>query len=155
MELTKDEIELAERHIAKRERELARWPRRRWRLLVIYSVMMLVGCLIVNDGRRSIDEDQSTEAEVSRALGRGPIPGMEDRWVVGAMIKVGVLLEARHQVVTLSLMQMAAGLMPLLGGVSMIGIILVRWNDGARDALICKLLRMKLRELEQGAAAKS
>lgn len=148
MELTKYEIELAERHITKRERELAQWPRRRWVLLVVYSVFMLIGCMIVNDGRRSIYEDQATEAHVGRALGKGPPPGLEDRWVVGAMIKVGVILEARHQIVTLSLLQMAAGFLPFISGLSMVTIVLLRWNGGERDALICKLLRAQLRELE-------
>jgi hypothetical protein len=116
---------------------------------------MLVGCLIVNDGRRSIYEDQAIEAQVGRALGEGPPPGLERRWTVGAMIKISTILEARHQVVTLSLMEMAAGFMPLISGLSMVCIIILRWNPSERDALICKLLRAKLQELEPDAAPNS
>jgi len=155
MELTKSELEIADRHLSKRERELAQWPRKRWLLLVVYSVFMLVGCLIVNDGRRTIYEDQSMEAEMRRALGKGPPPGLEDRWAVGSMMKLCTILEVRHQLVTLSLLQMAAGFLPFVSGLAMVSIVILRWNGGERDALICKLLRAKLRELEQGAAPKS
>jgi hypothetical protein len=117
-------------------------------LLTIYSVLMLIGYLIVNDGKRSIYDDQATEAQVSRALGEGPPPGLEHRWAVGAMMKISTILEARHQVVTLSLMEMAAGFMPFISGLSMVCIIILRWNRGERDALICKLLRAKLQELD-------
>jgi hypothetical protein len=134
MELTKNELEIANRHIAKRERELAQWPRKRWLLLVVYSVAMLVGGLIILSGQRSINDDQSMEAE---------------------MMKITTILEARHQIVTLSLLQMAAGFLPFISGLTMVTIVILRWNGGERDALICKLLRAKLRELEQSAARKS
>jgi len=152
MELTKSEIEIADRHIAKRERELAQWPRRRWVLLVVYSVAMIIGGLIILSGQRSINEDQSMEAEMRRALGKGPPPGLEERWTLGAMMKITTILEARHQMVTLSLLQMAAGFLPFISGLTMVTIVIRRWNGDERDALICKLLRAKLRELEQGAA---
>lgn len=154
MELTKSEQEIAERHITKRERELAQWPRRRWVLLVVYSVAVLIGCLIVNEGRRTIYEDQSMEAEMRRALGKGPPPGLEERWAVGSMMKITSILEVRHQLVTLSLLQMAAGFLPFISGLTMVTIVVLRWNGGERDALICKLLRAKLRELEQDTAPK-
>ena len=152
MELTKSEITIADRHLSKRERELAQWPRRRWLLLVVYSVVMLIGFPIVNEGKRSIYEDQLTEAHISRALGQGPPSTLDDRWVIGAILKIGNVLEARHQVVTLSLMQMAVGCLPFFSGLSMVCIVIVRWNMVERDALICKLLRARLRELEQSAA---
>lgn len=155
MKLTKSEIEIAERCLSKREKQLAQWPRKRWLLLAIYFVFILIGCLIVNDGKRSIYEDQATEAQVSRALGEGPPPGLEHRWAVGTMMKISTILEARHQVVTLSLMEIAAGFMPLISGLSMVCIIILRWNSGERDALICKLLRAKLQELEPDAAPNS
>ena len=43
MQLTKSEIEIADRYISKRERQLAQWPLRRWLMLVIFSVFALVG----------------------------------------------------------------------------------------------------------------
>jgi hypothetical protein len=151
MELTKREIAIADRYLSKREKQLAQWPRKRWVLLTIYAVLTLIGFLIVNDGKRSIYEDQATEAQVSRALGEGPAPGLEQRWVVGSMIKISTILEARHQVVTLSLIEMAVGFMWFISGLSMVCVIILRWNTGERDALICKLLRGKLQELEQVA----
>ncbi|HWQ91759.1 MAG TPA: hypothetical protein VN673_08810 [Clostridia bacterium] len=155
MKLTKGEIKIAERCISKREKQLAQWPRKRWVLLTIYSVLMLIGYLIVNDGKRSIYDDRATEAQVSRALGEGPPPGLEHRWAVGTMMKISTILEARHQLVTLSLMEMAAGFMPFISGLAMVCIIILRWNTGERDALICKLLRAKLQELEPDAARNS
>ena len=152
MELTKNELAIAERYISKRERQLARWPRSRWLLLIIYSVMALVGYLIVSDGVRDINDDKTTDMEVSRAFGAAPPPGLENRWAVGTMIKMGKILEARHQMVSASLMEVAVGFMQILCGASMVCVTLVRWNTGERDALICKLLRGKLRELEQDAA---
>jgi hypothetical protein len=155
MKLTKTEIEVADRCLSKREKQLAQWPRTRWMLLTIYSVLMLIGYLIVNDGKHSIYDDQATEAQVSRALGEGPPPGLEHRWAVGAMIKISTILEARHQLVTVSLIEMAAGFMPFVSGLSMVCIIILRWNTGERDALICKVLRAKLQELEPDAAPNS
>jgi hypothetical protein len=68
------------------------------------------------------------------------------------MMKITSILEVRHQLVTLSLLQMAAGFLPFISGLAMVTIVILRWNAGERDALICKLLRAKLRELEQDAA---
>jgi len=155
MELTKSEITIADRHLSKRERELAQWPRKRWVMLVVYSVFMLVGGLIILSGQRTINDDQSMEAEMRRALGKGPPPGLEERWAVGSMMKITTILEVRHQLVTLSLLQMAAGFLPFISGLAMVTIVILRWNAGERDALICKLLRAKLRELEPSAATKS
>jgi len=155
MKLTKREIEIADRCISKREKQIAQWPRKRWVLLAIYSVLAIIGFLIAHDGKRSIYEDQATEAQVSRALGDGPPPGLEHRWVVGSMIKISTILEARHQVVTLSLIEMAVGFMWFISGLSMVCIVILRWNTGERDALICKLLRAKLQELQPDAAPNS
>jgi hypothetical protein len=152
MELTKQEIEIADRYISKRERQLAQWPLKRWLILAIFSVFMVIGYRNVSDGTQSIREDETTDLAVDRALGDGPPPGEERRWVIGAMMKMGKLLELRHQVVTYSLIQIAVGFMTLLSGVIMVCLTLLRWNIGERDALICKLLRAKLQELEQTAS---
>jgi len=77
MELTKREIEIADRCISKRERQLAQWPLRRWLILVIFSVSMLFGYINVSDGMRSIDDDRATDLQVDRSLGEGPPPGLE------------------------------------------------------------------------------
>jgi hypothetical protein len=152
MELTRHEIEIADRYLSKRERQLAQWPRRRWLLLVIYSVLALLGYGILRDGDRSIRDDKAMDMQVSQALEKDPPPGLEHRWAVGCMMKISKILEARHQVVTASLIEVAIGCMWLISGVSMVCLIILRWNRGERDALICKLLRGKLQELEPGAA---
>src|SRR5258706_11956554 len=55
MELTKSEIEVADRYLSKRERQLAQWPHRRWLIVAIFSVFTLLGYRSVNEGMRSID----------------------------------------------------------------------------------------------------
>ena len=152
MELTKHEIEIADRYLSKRERQLAQWPRRRWLLLVIYSLLALLGYGILSDGDRSIRDDKAMDMQVSQALEKDPPPGLEHRWAVECMLKISKILEARHQVVTASLIEAGIGCMWLISGASMVCLIIVRWNRGERDALICKLLRGKLQELEPGAA---
>jgi hypothetical protein len=92
------------------------------------------------------------DMQVSQALEKDPPPGLEHRWAVGCMMKISKILEARHQVVTASLIEVVIGFMWLISGVSMVCLIILRWNRGERDALICKLLRGKLQELEPGAA---
>src|SRR5262249_42936695 len=72
-----------------------------------------------------------------------------------SMIKLSKVLELRHQEVTYSLMQVAVGSMWALSGVIMVCLTILRWNTGERDALICKLLRGKLQELERDAAPNS
>ena len=151
MELTKNEIEIADRYLSKRERQVAQWPRRRWLLLAIYSVFALLGYLILRDGQRDIKDDQATDMQVSQALEKDPPPGQEHRWAVGCMLKVSKILELRHQVVTASLIEVGIGGMWLISAASMVCLIIVRWNRAERDALICKLLRGKLQELEQDA----
>jgi hypothetical protein len=152
MKLTKSEIEIADRYISKRERQLAQWPRRRWLLLVIYLLLALLGYGILSHGDRSIRDDKAMDMQVSQALEKDPPPGLEHRWAVGCMMKISKILEARHQVVTASLIEVVIGFMWLISGVSMVCLIILRWNRGERDALICKLLRGKLQELEPGAA---
>ena len=149
MELTKNEIEIADRYLSKRERQVAQWPRRRWLLLAIYSMFALLGYLILRDGQRDIKDDKATDMQVSQALEKDPPPGLEHRWAVGSMLKISKILELRHQVVTASLIEVGIGGLWLISGASMVCLIIVRWNRAERDALICKLLRGKLQELEQ------
>src|SRR5689334_6255832 len=120
MELTKNEIEIAERYIAKRERQLAQWPRRRWLMLAICLVFAVVGYRTVSDGMGGINNDKATDLEVSRAFGEAPPPGQENRWAVGTMMKIGKILELRHQVVTYALMQVAVGSVQILGVMIMV-----------------------------------
>lgn len=155
MELTKREIEIADRCISKRERQLAQWPLRRWLILVIFSVSMLLGYINVGDGMRSIDDDRATDLQVDRSLGEGPPPGLEKPWIVGSMMKISKILESRYQLVTYATMQVAVGYIQLIAGAIMVCLTILRWNVGERDALICKLLRAKLQELEQNAAPNS
>ena len=68
--------------------------------------------------------------------------------MMGAVRKTAKVLELRYQVVTYALMQVAIGYVMFLGGACMVALTIVRWNTGERDALICKLLRTKLQELE-------
>jgi len=155
MELTKNEIEIADRYVSKRERQLAQWPHRRWLILGIFSVIALVGYLAVRDGMRTIHDDSATDSQVDRAIGEAPPPDLEQRWVVGTMLKISKILESRYQVVTYALMEVAVGYLQVLSGAIMVCLVILRWNIGERDALICKLLRAKLQELEQGAAPNS
>jgi hypothetical protein len=153
MELTKSEIEIADRYISKREKELAQWPRNRWLILAIFSVSMVFGYRMVSDGMRSINDDKAIDLQVSLAIGGDPPPGQEQRWVVGSMIKIGKVLEARYQVVIYALIQVALGYIQVISGAIIVLITILRWNRGERDALICKLLRVKLQELQQDAAS--
>src|ERR1051326_7878945 len=155
MELTKSEIEIADRYISKRERQLAQWPLRRWLMLVIFSVFALVGYRSVSVGERSIQDDKATDLQVSQALEKAPPPGLEHRWAVGSMMKISKILELRHQVVSYALMQIALGYIQLLSGAIMVCLTMLRWKTAERDALICKLLRANLRHLEQDAAPNS
>ena len=153
MELTKRETAIADRYISKRERQLAQWPLRRWLMLAIFSVMALYGYRNVSVAERDIQDDKATDLEVSRSLGDGPPPGLERLWMMGAIRKTAKVLELRYQVVTYALIHAAIGYVVLLGGACMVALTIVRWNTGERDALICKLLRTKLQELEPGGAA--
>jgi len=80
MELTKNEIEIADRCISKRERQVAQWPHRRWLILAIVLVFAFIGYRTVSDGVRSIQDDKATDSQVSRAFGDTPPPGQEHRW---------------------------------------------------------------------------
>jgi hypothetical protein len=147
MELTKRELEIADRYISKRERQLAQWPIKRWLILAIFSVSLLLGYRNVNDGMRSIDDDRATDLQVDRSLGEGPPPGLEKPWIMGSMMKISKILEARYQLAIYSMMQVALGYTQLIAGAIMVCVVILRWNTRERDALICKLLRAKLQEL--------
>jgi hypothetical protein len=151
MELTKREIAIADRYLSKREKQLAQWPLKRWLMLAMFLVFTLVGYRNINDGLRSINEDKAIDLQVSLAIGGNPPPGQEQRWVVGSMMKIAKVLESRYQVVAYALMQVTLGYIGVLLGVTMLILTILRWNTGERDALICKLLRGKLQELEQVA----
>lgn len=149
MELTKSEIEIADRYLSKREKQLAQWPRNRWVMLIIFLVFALVGYLNMRSGEQSIQDDKATDMQVSQALEKTPPPGLEHRWAVGSMLKISKILELRHQMVTSALTQIVIGYVILISNIGMMVLIIVRWNTGERDALICKLLRGKLQELER------
>jgi len=110
---------------------------------------MLVGYRIMNDGMRSIQDDKAIDLQASLAIGGDPPPGQEQRWVIGSMMKIAKVLESRYQVVIYSLIQVAVGCLPFFSGLIMVSLTILRWNTGERDALICKLLRGKLQELQQ------
>ncbi len=148
MNLTKSELEIADRYISKRERQLARWPLGRWLLLVIFAVFALYGYLTLSAGERDIRDDKAMDMQVRQALEQDPPPGLEHRWAVGSMLKVSKILELRHQVVSYALIQVLFGYVQFLSGIIMVLLIILRWNTGERDALICKILRAKLQELE-------
>jgi hypothetical protein len=93
MELTKSEIEIADRYISKREKQLAQWPYSRWLLLALFSACMFLGYRNYSVGMRDINDDKATDADLSRALGEGPPPGLERRWTIGAMMKMSKILE--------------------------------------------------------------
>jgi hypothetical protein len=152
MNLTKSELELADRCLSKREKQVAQWPQRRWLMLAIFAAFTLLGYLTLSDGVHGIQDDQAVDMQVSRAIGEDPPPGLETRWMVGSMMKIAKVLELRHQVVSWSLLEVALGSMQILWAVIVVCLTLLRWNTGERDALICKLLRGKLQELQQEAA---
>jgi len=153
MELTKNELQIADRYLSKREKQIAQWPQKRWILLLIFSAITFVGYHTQREGTRSISEDRAMDMELSRSLGGDPPPpGEEHRWLVGSMLKVSKVLELRHQVVTTSLIQSGIGFVQLFMGLIMVTLIILRWNTAERDALICKLLRAQLTEFQQASA---
>lgn len=149
MELTKNELRIADRYLSKRERQVAQWPLRRWLLVAIFSVVALLGYRTMNDGERSIQDDKAMDMQVRQALEKDPPPGQEHLWAVGCMMKMSKILELRHQEVTSALIEVALGYAQLISGAIMACLVILRWNRSERDALICKLLRGKLQELEQ------
>ena len=148
MELTKNEIEIAERWISKRERQVAQWPYRRWLILAIFAVFALLGIKMVSDGMGSIQEEKDTDFALSRAVGDSPSRGQEQIWTAGTMMKISKILEARQNVVAYALLEVALGYLEILSGLIMVCLVLLRWNTAPRDLLICKVLRGKLQELE-------
>ena len=110
MELTKSEIEVADRYLSKRERQLAQWPRRRWLILAIFAVFALLGYRTASDGMRSIHDEKTIDLYVSATIGAAPPPGLEQRWAVGTMLKIAKLLESRQQEVAYAVLEVALGL---------------------------------------------
>ena len=149
MELTKREIEIADRCISKRERQLAQWPLRRWLILAIFSVFALLAYRTLSGGMRSIHDEKTIDFYVSATIGAAPPAGLEQRWSVGTMLKIAKLLELRQQEVAYALMEVALGYVELLCAAIMVVLVILRSKTVERDALICKLLRGKLQELEQ------
>jgi len=104
---------------------------------------------------RSIYDDKTADSYVSAAIGEAPPPGLEQRWAVGTMLKVAKLLEDRQQEVAYALMEVTVGYVEILLAAVMVCLVVLRSKTRERDALICKLLRGKLQELEQDAALNS
>lgn len=154
MELTKSEIEIAERWISKRERQLAQWPRRRWVILALFAVFALLGYRTASDGMRSIRDEKTIDSYVNAAIGAAPPPGLEQRWAVGTQLKVANLLESRQQEVAYAVLEVALGYLQILLAATMMCLVVLRSKTVERDALICKLLRGKLQDLD-GAAPNS
>ncbi len=149
MELTKSEIELAERWISKRERQLAQWPRRRWLILAVFAVFAILGYRTASDGMHSIRDEKTIDAYVNATIGAAPPPGLEQRWAVGTQLKIAKLLESRQQEVAYAVLEVTLGYIEILSAATMVVLVILRSKTVERDALICKLLRGKLQELEQ------
>jgi hypothetical protein len=155
MELTKSEIEIADRYISKRERQLAQWPLRRWLILATFAVFALLGYRTASDGMLGIHDEKTVDSYVNSAIGAAPPPGLEQRWAVGTQLKVAKLLESRQQEVAYSVLEVGLGYLEILLAVTMVCLVILRTKTVERDALISKLLRGKLQELQQGAAPSS
>jgi hypothetical protein len=104
---------------------------------------------------RDVHDEKTIDFYVNSTIGAAPPPGLEQRWSVGTMLKVAKLLEDRQQVAAYALMEAAMGYVEILLAAVMVCLVILRWKTRERDALICKLLRMKLQELEQDAAPNS
>ena len=155
MELTKREIEIADRWISKRERQLAQWPVGRWLILAIFSVFALLAYRSLSDGMGTIHDEKTIDSYVSRTIGEAPPPGLDQRWAVGTVLKISKLLELRQQEVAYSVLEVGLGYLEVLSAATMLCLVILRSKTVERDALICKLLRGKLQELEQDAAPNS
>jgi hypothetical protein len=153
MELTKSETEIAERWISKRERQLAQWPRRRRLILAIFAVFALLGYRTASDGMRSIHDEKTIDSFVSATIGAAPPSGLEQRWAVGTQLKIAKLLETRQQEVAYSVLEVGLGYLEVLSAATMLCLVILRSKTVERDALICKLLRGKLQELEPSGSS--
>ena len=98
---------------------------------------------------RSIHDEKTINSEVSATIGAAPPPGLEQRWAVGTQLKIAKLLELRQQEVAYAVLEVALGYLEILSAVTMVCLVVLRSKTVERDALICKLLRVKLQELEQ------
>jgi hypothetical protein len=153
MELTKSERDIAERWISKRERQLAHWPHRRWLMLAVFGVFALLGYRTASDGMSSIRDEKTIDSFVSATIGDAPPPGLEQRWAVGTQLKIAKLLEARQQEVAYSVLEVGLGYLQILLAATMLCLVVLRSTTVERDALICRVLRAKLREREPSNAA--
>jgi len=151
MDLTQNEIAIAERHLSKRERQLAQWPRARWLILAAFAVFAFVGYRTASDGMGSLRDEKTIDSFVSATIAAGPPPGLEQPWAVGTQLKIAKLLESRQQEVAYSILEVGLGYLEILSAATMACLVILRSKTMERDALICKLLREKLQQLKQDA----
>jgi hypothetical protein len=143
MKLTEKEIFLAETLLSRYEKRTTSWPRRRWVFLVIAIAGICVGAYLFLESWIEINSEASYE--ISRILESDDKPTFEEAhlWAVGSMLKVAKLLELRHQMLVFMYLEATSGFLIGVFSISLLVIIIRRWNMDERDALICKVLRAK------------
>jgi hypothetical protein len=151
--LSPKEKSVAERHLAKFERHAHNWNRSRWLLLAL-GILCLVGgsCEVFlnwpgTDGLESFVE-RLDSIEI-------PSEVPPDYWFVGELRRTARFMELQYEMGASQLMMFVIGILFLFGGIVHISILLCRWNNGDRDAVLAKILRAKWNEFTVSESANS
>ncbi len=146
MQLTEKEIVLAEELLNRYEKKTASWPRNRWVCVSIAIAGIFVGSYWFIESLTAINSESSYEVTEIIKSGQEPTSEEAHLWAVGTMLKAAKILELRQKMLFFVYLDATTGLLTGLFSAAYLCIIILRWNNDKRDAIICKILRAKWQE---------
>jgi hypothetical protein len=143
--LSPKEKSVAEQHLAKFERHVRNWNRSRWLFLGLGILCLVAGSCEVFLNWPGTDGLQSFVERLDSIEMPSEVP--PDYWFVGELRRTARFVELQYEMLSQQMMMFVIGILLFSGGVVHVSILLCRWNNGDRDAVLAKILRVKWNKL--------
>ena len=143
MRFTEEETILIERLLSCYEKKTASWNHKRWVVLALAIIgvcagaYVVIGAFVDLSGQASYDMVKTVESDKSLT------PENAHLWAAGTMVKIAKISELRQGILFYTTVDAFAGIACLFICAFFSCIIINRWNNDKRDAIICKILRAK------------
>ncbi|MHC4744345.1 MAG: hypothetical protein ACYS8Z_20715 [Planctomycetota bacterium] len=146
LEFSAQEQVLAEQYLAKLERQARNHDRNRWVLIFVAGSSLLFGSHCMIHFLRDIYSDHSI-ADYLKKADAVPPGYLPEYWFVAELRRTALVFEEFHSRHSLALLDGLIGVICITGGALGLAFLLMRWKDGARYALLAKILRAKWNSL--------
>ncbi len=142
--LNDPELEMS---ISKLRKQVANWPKHRWRHLAIGLICLLWGGTVLYQSLPHLLSDQSILEKLQ--IDKKPENLATEWWLLAEVRRAVSIFEHRNKMIALALIECVIGIVMVAGSSILLGPTLMRWNDGGREIQNGRLLLMVYDELQQ------